>query len=245
MAKALRIRFLAPLALWTAACAGPGVVAGDGAAARPKTLADLLDHVQAHSEATADLEADFTRTRVSKWSRRGPKVVKGRLVLKTPGMVKMEFVEPVEDARTLIVNDEEAWEIRPGAKNAVHFKFTKEGRAGLSPELRAFLAAMGRDLKELTVDYDLKLDAVPPEGEAGYYEVVAVKKEAFQNPYYKEMRFWISTETWMPVKVTGAKPDETVETWEFTNVKTNTEVKPSEFKWSPPLGWNVIEEEAK
>jgi outer membrane lipoprotein-sorting protein len=223
-------------------CGGAEVAAPAGTSPGPVTLEAVLDRLEAQAKATEDLTADFTRTRTNPYSRRPPKVVTGYLVLKVPNMVKLVFAEPAADARQLYVNQQEAWDVRPRAKIATRVPLKEGSARGLSPEVEAFLAGMGRDIKGLKKGYDLKLEAVPEPGKDPIYEISAKAKESPHSPYYQEMHFWIDGRVWIPFKVRGTQPSRMVDTWEFTRIRTNTGVKDSEFKFRPPIGYTVSEE---
>jgi outer membrane lipoprotein-sorting protein len=229
-------------------CGGADAVAPSGGAPGGApggvlTLDEVLDRLDAKSKATQDLVADFTRTRTNPYSRRPPKVVTGRLMLKVPGMVRLVFEKPKADARELGTNGARAWEINHPARMATVVELGEGSRDKLKPEINAFLAGMGRDVKALKADYNLKLAAVPKEGGEGAYEIAATAKPAPEAPYYKEIRFRIDAGTWIPTKLEGTQPSLMVDTWEFTNIKTNTGVRDSEFGFSPPFGYTVRKED--
>ena len=152
------------------------------------------------------------------------------LAYKNPGMIRMEYKEPVEVAGQLQVSNGTCmWMYDPGSNTV---------RTVTIPED----AQMNETLNARFIEELLDTCTIEPQGRAvfegrGCHVVTATPKDA--DAFATSMRLWLDRETWMPLKIDTSQNGKLVMRVEYKDMRFDSEIPVSTFEFEIPEGATV------
>ncbi len=212
--RRLLAAFSAAAFLSTAALAG-----GD---AQPPSTADIVAGVESAYRDVHSLRADFVQVTRSP-SLGTEEKQKGKLHLKRPRMMRMEFTGP--DARLVVTDGEKIWIYSPADKQA--FLYQDLGTGG-------GMGVLLDDLDKLDEHFDVRR---VEDDRRSYVLELTPKTEA----PFKSLRVEVSRGQYTLKRIVIVDQMGNETELAFSQVKTNVDLPDSEFQFQVPKGAKVIE----
>lgn len=183
---------------------------------------EVVSKLQKKYESIKTMKADFTQEVTSKGM--APMKSVGRVWLKKPGKMRWEYTEPAKD---LIVSDGRTiWLFQPDLNQAIKSPAT----TGASSMATDFLSGMGNIEKEFIV---LLSAADGPS-----HVLTLTPKNAQQG--LRKLVLEVGKKSYLVEKTVITDHFGNQTTVSFTNMKLNSPVKDSFFKYAPPKGAAIV-----
>ena len=195
--------------------AGPATRAEQAPAA-----SDLAGRIQAHYNSVADFTADFVATFKYQLTHQ-VSVERGTLKVKKPSRMRWTFTKP--DRKEFVADGTKLFTYFPADRVGTEHLLTETGDDSLA---LLFLAGKG----DLTRDFTASM---PPEQPANEWQLVLSPKK--RQDEYQTLTLGVRRDS---LALTGLVivDEQGTQSYQFTNFKTNTGLKDSDFNFKLPPG---------
>jgi outer membrane lipoprotein carrier protein len=188
----------------------------------------VVQKVQRRYDSAADFRARFTQTLTSVAMGRKTNSA-GSVMFKKPGRMRWDYEKP--ERATYVSDGNTLWLYEPDDQQA----FKQSLSASQLPAALAFLTGKGR----LADEFDISLVDKSPYAAPGDYVLSLSPKAA--EPQVKRLLFVVDPKTFDVRESVITDGQGNVNDLTFADIKTNTKIPESDFKWSPPAGVRVID----
>ncbi len=216
-------------AIATPAVATPPRLAPTPVATPPRLALDaVVERVQRRYDGAADFRARFTQTLVSPAMGRQSSS-SGAVAFKKPGRMRWDYERP--ERSTYVSDGGVLWLYEPEDKQA----FKQELKSSQLPAALAFLTGKGK----LATEFDVSFADRTPYGLPGDYRLSLTPKIA--EPQVKSILFVVDPHTFDVRESVITDGQGNTNDLTFADIKMNTHLPESEFRWAPPAGVRVID----
>lgn len=188
----------------------------------------VADKVQRRYDSASDFRARFTQTLTSTAMGRKTSSA-GAVTFKKPGRMRWDYDKP--ERATYVSDGNTLWLYEPDDQQA----FKQALSASQLPAALAFLTGKGK----LANEFDITLVDKSPYAAPGEYVLALSPKVA--EPQVKSLLFIVDPKTFDVRESVITDGQGNVNDLTFADIRTNTRVPDSEFRWSPPSGVRVID----
>ena len=188
----------------------------------------VVDKVQHRYDTATDFKARFTQTLTSTTMGRKTSSA-GGVMFKKPGRMRWDYDKP--ERATYVSDGNTLWLYEPDDAQA----FKQSLSASQLPAALAFLTGKGK----LAAEFDITLVDKSPYAAAGEYVLALSPKVA--EPQVKSLLFIVDPKTFDVRESVITDGQGNTNDLTFADIKTNTKLPDSEFRWSPPSGTRVID----
>lgn len=209
----------APALLFALLAAGPSAKLDVGA---------VVEKVQRRYDGATDFRARFTQTLTSAAMGRKTNSA-GAVMFKKPGRMRWDYEKP--ERASYISDGNTLWLYEPDDQQA----FKQSLSASQLPAALAFLTGKGK----LANEFDITLVDKSPYAAPGEYVLSLSPKIA--EPQVKGLLFVVDPKAFDVRESVITDSQGNVNDLTFADIKTNTKIPDSDFKWSPPSGVRVID----
>jgi len=216
--------------LFAQAAAVPGKAAPTSAATAAGRLevGAVVDRVQKKYDGAADFRASFNQTLTNTaFKRRSPST--GEVLLKKPGRMRWNYKTP--DPKMYLSDGDLLWLYEPEDKQA----FKQDLKSSQLPAALAFLTGKGK----LGSEFDIAFAKDPPVGGPRDYVLRLSPKQA--NGQVKSILFVVDPDTFFVRETLITDAQGNTNDLLFSDIKINTHIPDSTFRWSPPAGTRVVD----
>jgi outer membrane lipoprotein carrier protein len=191
-------------------------------------LTTVVDKVQRRYDSATDFRARFTQTLTSAAIGRKTSSA-GAVMFKKSGRMRWDYEKP--ERATYVSDGNTLWLYEPDDQQA----FKQALGASQLPAALAFLTGKGK----LANEFDITLVAKSPSAAPGEYVLALSPKVA--EPQVKTLLFVVDPKTFDVRESVITDGQGNVNDLTFADIRTNTRLPDSEFRWSPPAGVRVID----
>lgn len=217
---------LSSLLTLAAAAAAPGPAAT--AAAPRMEVKAVVAEVQKRYDSAADFRARFTQTLTS--AAMGRKTSSsGEVMFKKPGRMRWDYEKP--DKSSYISDGNVLWLYEPDDKQA----FKQDLKASQLPAALAFLTGKGK----LATEFDITFAVKPGYGTPADHVLLLSPKTA--QPQVKSILFVVDPKTFDVRESVIIDGQSNVNDLTFSDIRVNTRLPDTQFKFAPPAGVRVID----
>lgn len=223
----------AVLALLVAAAAPlAGAAAAEPAAASvgPRLpLKEVVERVQRRYDSARDFRARFNQTLTNAAFGRKTSST-GEVLLKKPGRMRWNYEKP--EPKMYLADGNTLWLYEPEDRQA----FKQDLKSSQLPAALAFLSGQGK----LTASFDIApADARSPYGTPRDYVLALSPKEP--QAQVKTIIFVVDPKTFDVRESVITDQQGNVNDLLFSDIRTNTAIPDSTFRWAPPPGVRLID----
>jgi outer membrane lipoprotein carrier protein len=221
--------FLAALCstiLALAPAVAPFAAAASGAERLP--LNTVIERMQKNYDQAKDFRARFSQKVVNVAFNR-TKVSTGELSFKKPGRMRWDYDKP--EAQMFLATGQAFWLYQPVDKQA----FRQDLKQSQLPAALAFLLGKGK----LTDEFEISLAGDVPYGTKADYRL-ALKPKQPQSTY-KAITFVVDPKTFFVTESVLVNAQGDINDITFSELKVNTKLPDTLFKWTPPAGTKVVD----
>jgi outer membrane lipoprotein carrier protein len=219
---------LAPLAA-RAASPAPAAATPEAPAAARLPIKEVVEHVQKRYDAAKDFRARFNQTLTNAAFGRKTSSA-GEVLLKKPGRMRWNYTQP--EPKMYLADGNTLWLFEPDDKQA----FKQDLKSSQLPAALAFLAGQGK----LTAEFDITAaDPKSPYGTPRDY-VLSLSPKTPQAQV-KTILFVVDPKTFDVRESVITDQQGNINDLLFSDIKTNTNIPESTFRWAPPPGVRLID----
>jgi outer membrane lipoprotein carrier protein len=197
-------------------------------AAKPESLPHLIQQVQKRYESAGDYRATFTQKYTYAATGR-ERTSTGEVLVKKPGRMRWNYAGP--EPQMYLASEGTLWVYEPEAKQA----YRQDLKASQLPAAVSFLMGKGK----LSDEFDISLAKELPYGEPQDHRL-ALKPKKPQSTY-KAIYLVVDPKTYLVRQSVLINTQGDINAIAFSEVKINTKLADSLFKWTEPPGTRVIE----
>jgi outer membrane lipoprotein carrier protein len=192
-------------------------------------LKEVVERVQRRYDAARDFRARFNQTLTNAAFGRKSSAT-GEVLLKKPGRMRWNYAQP--EPKMYLADGNTLWLYEPEDKQA----FKQDLRSSQLPAALAFLAGQGK----LAAEFDItSADPKSPYGTPRDY-VLSLSPKAPQAQV-KTIVFVVEPKTFDVRESVITDQQGNVNDLLFSDIKTNTAIPDSTFRWAPPAGVRLID----
>jgi outer membrane lipoprotein-sorting protein len=159
-----------------------------------------------------------------------------KFMIKKPNMFKEIIIEPGTGNQTIIVFDGEfMWNYHPDTNEVVKTKLS----GNPLPTQNDYLNMIGEIMNSTNVTL-LGMENI--DGRTAYLLETTEKETNVSSLLPDRTKIWIDKETWIPLKIEIYFEGKLFQRFEFRDLKINSGIPDSEFKFEIPKGAKVVEE---
>jgi outer membrane lipoprotein carrier protein len=214
--------------LLAAAAAVPAASPAPAAAAPRLEVKAVVAEVQKRYDSAADFRARFTQTLTSAAMSRKTSS-SGEVMFKKPGRMRWDYEKP--EKSSYISDGNVLWLYEPDDKQA----FKQDLKASQLPAALAFLTGKGK----LATEFDISFAVKPAYGTPADY-VLSLSPKAAQ-PQVKTILFVVDPKTFDVRESVIIDGQANVNDLTFSDIRVNTKLPETHFKFTPPAGVRVID----
>jgi outer membrane lipoprotein carrier protein len=220
---------LAPVAARAAGPAAPADKAAPAPAAPRLPLKEVVEHVQKRYDTAKDFRARFNQTLTNAAFGRKTSSA-GEVLLKKPGRMRWNYTQP--EPKMYLADGNTLWLYEPEDKQA----FKQDLKSSQLPAALAFLAGQGK----LAAEFDIvAADPKSPYGTPKDY-VLSLSPKTPQAQV-KTILFVVDPKTFDVRESVITDQQGNVNDLLFSEIKTNTSISDTTFRWAPPAGVRLID----
>ena len=216
------------------ALAGPsgtsfaGLAVAEPASGRGLELAAVVDRVQKRYDSASDFRARFNQTLSNAAFKRRTSLT-GEVLLKKPGRMRWNYQTP--DPKMYLADGELLWLYEPDDKQA----FKQDLKSSQLPASLAFLTGKGK----LAAEFEIAFAKDPRAG--GPRDYVLALSPRQPQAQVKSILFVVDPETFQVRESLITDGQGNTNDILFSDIKTNTHLPDSMFRFTPPAGVRVID----
>jgi outer membrane lipoprotein carrier protein len=214
------------LALMATLGAAPAPAAAPPPAARD--VRQVVQRLQQKYEAASDYRAKFTQKFTYAATGR-ERVSTGEVLVKKPGRMRWNYAGP--EPQMYLASEGNLWVYEPEAKQA----YRQDLKESQLPAAVSFLMGKGK----LSDEFDISLAKELPYGDPQDHRL-ALKPKQPQSTY-KAIYLVVDPKTFLVRQSVLVNTQGDVNAITFSEVKINSKLADSNFKWTAPAGIRVIE----
>ncbi len=188
----------------------------------------VVQRLQQKYESAADYRAKFTQKYIYAATGR-ERSSNGEVLVKKPGRMRWNYVAP--EPQMYLASDGNLWVYEPEAKQA----YRQDLKASQLPAAVSFLMGKGK----LTDEFDISVAKELPYGDAQDVRLALTPKKP--QTTYKAIYLVVDPKTYLVRQSVLVNTQGDVNAISFSEVKINTKLADSQFKWTAPAGVRVIE----
>ena len=188
----------------------------------------VVERVQRRYDAATDFRAHFSQTLTNPTFKR-KSALSGEVLLKKPGKMRWNYQSP--DVKMYLADGSLLWLYEPDDKQA----FKQELKSSQLPAALAFLTGKGK----LADEFEIALAAPTGVGTARDYVLSLHPRQP--QPQVKEITFVVDPDTFLVRESLLVDGQGNTNDMLFTDIKVNSGLPDSTFRWSPPAGVRVID----
>jgi outer membrane lipoprotein carrier protein len=228
MLTALLLLALAPAGQTPKATAqGPATLDSRTAAPGRLPLPTVIERMQRNYDQAKDFQARFSQKATSVAFSR-TRVSTGQLTFKKPGRMRWDYDPP--EKKMFLSTGQLLWMYEPEDKQA----FKQDLKQSQLPAALSFLLGKGR----LTDEFEVTPAGNVPYGAANDYKLSLKPKQP--QATYKSIVFVVDPKTFYVTESVLVNAQGDVNDITFSDLKVNSKVPDTVFKWTPPPGTRVI-----
>jgi outer membrane lipoprotein carrier protein len=196
----------------------------------------VVDRVQRRYDAAQDFRAEFNQTLTSQAMNRQTRSA-GEVLLKKPGLMRWNYRTP--EARMYLSDGAVLWLYEPEDAQA----FKQDLKSSQLPAALAFLTGTGKLAEQFEVEAVARTDPdfskLIGSGNPRDYLLALHPRQA--QPQIKAILFVVEPDTFevRETVITDAQGNQNDVL--FSNIRTNTQIPASTFRFTPPAGVRVID----
>jgi outer membrane lipoprotein carrier protein len=217
---------LALFALAAPAAAAPA--APSPAATKPEALPQVIQRLQKRYDSAGDYRAKFTQ-RYTYAATGRERTSTGELLVKKPGRMRWNYEGP--EPQMYLASEGTLWVYEPEAKQA----YRQDLKGSQLPAAVSFLMGKGK----LSDEFDISLAKELPYGDPQDHRL-ALKPRKPQSTY-KAIYLVVDPKTYLVRQSVLINSQGDINAIAFSEVKINTKLADSLFKWTEPPGTRVID----
>jgi outer membrane lipoprotein carrier protein len=206
--------------------AAPAAAPAAGAKADP--LMQVVQRMQKRYEQAGDFRATFSQKYTYAATGR-ERSSSGELLVKKPGRMRWNYGGP--EPQMYLATEGTLWVYEPEAKQA----FRQDLKGSQLPAAVSFLMGKGK----LSDEFDISVAKDLPYGEPQDHRLVLKPKQPQST--YKAIYLVVDAKTYLVRQSVLVNAQGDVNAITFADVKINTKLADSLFKWTPPADVRVIE----
>ncbi|MGH7230627.1 MAG: LolA family protein [Nitrospiraceae bacterium] len=197
-----------------------------------KAVKDVVKKLQARYEQTKDLQAEFQQlTRIEGFAT--PLTSSGRVSIKKPGLLRWDYLDP--NVEEIYVNRDEVMMYVPEHQQVLVGKLTQMAASQAPLQLLQGVA-------KIDEQFEVEPTKGGERGEGGIPLVTLVPKPAESEASRAVLRIVLEVQpkTYFIKAVSIHEVSGNISTFQFSNLKPNTGLKPNLFKFDVPPGVEVV-----
>jgi outer membrane lipoprotein carrier protein len=206
----------------------PAAPAAAALAAGRLPVATVVEKMQKNYDQAKDFKARFTQ-KVTNVAFNRVKVSTGEVVFKKPGRMRWDYDKP--EAQMFLATGQEFWMYEPQAKQA----FRQNLKQSQLPAALAFLLGKGK----LSDEFEIVLATDVPYGTPVDYRLSLKPKQPQST--YKAITFVVDPKTFLVTQSVLVNAQGDINDISFSDIKVNTKIADSVFKWTRPPDVKVID----
>jgi outer membrane lipoprotein carrier protein len=210
--------------------AGAGSPTLDTRAAPPGRLpiSTVVERMQHNYDEAKDFRARFSQKFTNVAFGR-TKVSAGQITFKKPGRMRWDYDAP--EAKMFLSTGQLLWMYDPEDKQAIK----QDLKQSQLPAALSFLLGKGR----IADEFEIAPAGEVPYGKPNDYRLALRPKQP--QATYKAITFVVDPKSFLVVESVLVNAQGDVNDITFTDLKVNTKVPDSVFKWVPPAGTRVVD----
>jgi len=194
---------------------------------------EITKNVKKAYKNMKNFSADFEQTTIVAGKKR---VAVGVLTFQKPNLLRQEYYESENSKKTsqLIVSDGKAiMSYTPMVK-----QMTKQEFSSKNEEL---FPGFGQSLENVEKNYDIKLIKDEVSEKKGVHCVELTPKKQDEDQIFETIQVWVRDEDSIPVQVMYKDTKNSATFFfSFKNIKINSKIDESIFKFTPPSGTQIV-----
>jgi outer membrane lipoprotein carrier protein len=191
-------------------------------------LATVIEKMQKNYDQAKDFRAHFSQKYTNVAFNR-TKVSSGEVTFKKGGRMRWDYDKP--DPQMFVSDGKVLWLYEPNDKQA----FKQDLKQSQLPAALSFLLGKGK----LTDEFDIAEAGEIPYGTKADYRLSLKPKKP--QATYKSIYFIVDPRTFYVVESVLVNAQGDINDITFSDLKANTKVPDSFFKWEPPAGVRLID----
>jgi outer membrane lipoprotein carrier protein len=197
-------------------------------AAKAEPLPQVIQRVQKRYETAGDYRAKFTQKYTYAATGR-ERTSTGEVLVKKPGRMRWNYAGP--EPQMYLASEGTLWVYEPEAKQA----YRQDLKASQLPAAVSFLMGKGK----LSDEFDISVAKELPYGDPQDHRL-ALKPKKPQSAY-KAIYLVVDPKTYLVRQSVLINTQGDVNAITFSEVKVNTKLADSLFKWTEPPGTRIID----
>jgi outer membrane lipoprotein carrier protein len=202
--------------------------AAPAATAPPPELRQVVQRLQQRYETASDYRAKFTQKYIYAATGR-ERSSSGEVLVKKPGRMRWDYAAP--EPQMYLASEGTLWVYEPEARQA----YRQDLKASQLPAAVSFLMGKGK----LSDEFDISVAKELPYGDA--QDVRLALKPRKPQSAYKAIYLVVDPKTYLVRQSVLINTQGDINAISFSEVKINTKLADSQFKWTAPAGTRVIE----
>ncbi len=191
-------------------------------------LRAVVDRMQKRYEQASDFHAHFSQALTNPTFGRTT-VSSGEVQVKKPGRMRWDYDKP--EKKMYLANGRALWMYEPDERQVVKADL----KTSQLPAALSFLMGSGKLVDEFEIIFAKDI----PFGTATDYKLSLKAKQPQST--YKSIYFLVDPETYLVKQSVLIDTQGLINAITFSDVKVNSKLADSLFKWSPPAGVRVID----
>jgi outer membrane lipoprotein carrier protein len=201
------------------------------ATGKAEALPQVIQRLQKRYESASDYRARFTQKYTYAATGR-ERTSTGELLVKKPGRMRWNYEGP--EPQMYLASEGTLWVYEPAAKQA----FRQDLKASQLPAAVSFLMGKGK----LSDEFDISLAKELPYGDPQDHRLaLKPKKPQSAAQSYKAIYLVVDPKTYLVRQSVLINSQGDINAIAFSEVKINTKLADSLFKWTEPPGTKVID----
>ena len=188
----------------------------------------VIDRVQRRYDTATDFRARFSQTLTNATFKRKTSS-SGEVLFKKPGRMRWNYEKP--DQKMYLADGGMLWLYEPED----HQAFKQDLKSSQLPAALAFLTGQGK----LTSEFDVRFAGQTPYGTARDYVLALEPKQP--QAQVRTILFVVAPDTFDVRESVLTDGQGNVNDLVFSDIRVNTRIPETTFRWSPPAGVRVID----
>lgn len=197
-----------------------------GSFAEASAQTDILERILKVNEEIENFQAEFAQTNYAKATGVSQRF-EGTLWLKRPESFRMEVISP--DTQLFVSDGQTMWMYLPRSKQVIREQLKESQRVPQPSQV----------LFEFSEKYEIDFRGEHTIEERTYYLINLTPKE--ESPYFTGAKVWLDQKSLLMARLVVVDILENETTLEFKEVRTNTGLSESTFRFTPPDDVEVVE----
>lgn len=197
-----------------------------GSLAQTSAQTGVLDRILKVNEEIENFQAEFAQTNYAKATGISQRF-EGKLWLERPESFRMEVVSP--DTQLFVSDGQIMWMYLPRSKQVIREQLSETRRVPQPSQV----------LFEFSDKYEIDFQGEHTLEDRPYYLINLTPKE--ESPYFTGAKVWLDQKSLLMTRLVVVDVLQNETTLEFKEVRTNTVLPESTFRFTPPADVEVVE----